>query len=118
MTQSSPPTLAYASPDTRPRRWSKSAIVSILIPILAVPATVMLVEVLENRITWRMALGVAGVFEGVAFLAGLTIAVAALVHVRRSAGRLRGRMLVLIGIALNAVGIAMVISGFYIRSLW
>jgi len=77
-----------------------------------------LVEVLYQAMSRQKAVGIAGAVQGVAHLAGLTIAVATLVHIRRSAGRLRGRMLALIGLAFSIAGITMVIGAFYIRSLW
>jgi hypothetical protein len=83
MTQSSPPTLVYASPDGGPRRWSKSAIVSILIPVLAVPASIVLVDVLSPPISWQRAGGIAAAAQGVACLAGMTVALATLVRVLR-----------------------------------
>lgn len=89
-----------------------------LIPILAVPASIVLVEVLSPPINWKRAGDIATAVQGVGFLAGFTISVATLVHIRRSAGRLRGRWLALIGLAFNVVGITFVIGALYIRSLW
>lgn len=118
MTRPTPASLEYASPDTQSRRWSLGAIASILIPILAVPASSVLVDALSPPISWQRAGGIAGAVQGVACLAGIVIALATLVHIRRSAGRLRGRWLALIGLALNVVGMTFVMGAFYIRSLW
>jgi hypothetical protein len=118
MAQSSPPTLAYAWPDTRPRRWSKSAIVSILIPVFVFPANKVLFEILDRGTSWEVAVTIANTLRAIAYLAGLAIAIATLARIRRSAGRLRGRLLALIGLGFSAVGITMMIGALYSRSPW
>lgn len=117
MNQPTRASLDYALPQINSRRWSKAAVASIVIPLVALPLTATLVDGLTGFMTWHAAQRVCGFFEGTVHLAGLAIALATLRHIRLSATRLRGRMLAVIGLALNVAGIFFVACGFYIRSL-
>jgi len=109
--------LDYARPNASRRQWSKIAIGSMLIPVVAFPSTAWLVDGLSRFMPWPKAQSVGGLCACVVHLAGLAIALAALKQIRMQSARLRGRMLSLIGIALDIVAISIVLFGFYIRSI-
>jgi hypothetical protein len=107
------PVLPYALPDVNRPRWSKLAITSLLIPILAVPATGAIAEELSGSVRFTWAWRLPGIGLGLAAVLGVATTALTMHRIRSSAGRLRGRMLALIGFALDVVLIFMVVMVLY-----
>jgi hypothetical protein len=110
-------TIEYALPDINRRRWSKAAIASILFPVVAFPAIGLLIEALAGIMPWSEAQRVGRLVGLLAHLIGLVFAAGTLRHIRLSSTRLRGRMLAVIGIALNSTAILLLMIIFYMRSI-
>ena len=99
------PVLSYAPSSLNRPQISKAALISPLIPLAAVPASSMLVEVLAPAMEWRYARGIGCIVLAALLLTGLTIGFATLSRIKQSSTRLRGRLLVLIGMTLDSLGL-------------
>ena len=114
--EETPVTLSYARPGLTRRRLSKLAIVSLLIPILTLPTTIFAEKGLQGTalapwVVMRLPPVIIGL--GAAF--GLVVTGFTLDHIQSSTGRLRGRMLALIGFALD---VALLFFAVTVLWLW
>jgi hypothetical protein len=105
--------LSYALPDVNRRRWSTLAIVSLLIPVFALPLDSAIAHLLPSHFltVWSQRLNATAI--GIAGTAGVAITVVTLNRIRCSASPLRGRLLALIGLALDVVLIFLAVTLLY-----